>query len=154
MHEDRDNYIILITLLPVVICIGLYATWRSAGEPSISLSGIPFPAISLPVLPDLRPYIPAAIMSWLRNIQRNGDTIFPAVGLGLFMGLVGMGAFVDLMKKLWKLVTPEPLDVAGPPTAESPITDAPAVLEYSARSALRGEEAAHHVSVTLDNPRG
>jgi hypothetical protein len=154
MHEDRDNYIILITLLPIVIFIGLYATWRSAGEPPIALPGVPFPAISLPVLPDLRPYIPAAIMSWLRNIQRNGDTIFPAVGLGLFMGLVGMGAFVDLVKKVWKLVMAEPLDDAGPSTTELPIADIPPVLEYSARSALRGEDTAHHVSVTLDNPRG
>jgi hypothetical protein len=153
MREERDNYIILITLLPIAIFIGLYATWRSAGEPSISL-GIPFPDISLPVIPDLRPYVPATIMSWLRNIGRNGDTIVPAVGLGLFMGLVGMGALSDLAKKLWKWATPEPLGATGPPTAESPITDAPAVLEYSARSALRGEEAAHHVSVTLDNPRG
>jgi hypothetical protein len=106
MHEDRDNYIILITLLPVVLFIGLYATWRSAGEPAIPVPGLPFPSISLPAMPDLQPYIPTAVTSWLRNVERNSDTIFPALGFGIFMGLVGMGACVDLVKKVWRYVAP------------------------------------------------
>jgi hypothetical protein len=102
MHEDRDNYIILITLLPLVLFIGLYATWRSAGEPALGIPSIPFPTITLPVMPDLQPYIPSAVTSWIRNVQRNADTIFPALGVGLFMGLIGMGACIDLVKKLWR----------------------------------------------------
>jgi hypothetical protein len=102
VHEDHDNYIILITLLPAVLFIGLYATWRSAGEPSLAVPGLPVPNLSLPVIPDLQPYIPSAVTSWIRNIQRNGDTILPAVALGVFMGLVGMGALIDLVRKTWR----------------------------------------------------
>jgi hypothetical protein len=91
MRDDRDTFIILMTLIPLAVMFLAFSVWHNSGS-------LPFPSmpnISLPALPDIHIPVPGFVATWSDYLNSHGEVMFPALAAGLIVGIVGAGTLID-----------------------------------------------------------
>ena len=119
MHKDRGPIFIVLSLAPLGLALAFFVSWHDSGEKNFALPTIPWPNVTLPTLPPLpAPPIPVppAVVSFTNYVGGHAGTLFPGLGVGLFLGLVITGTLVDVAKLAERLF-------ATPPSSEEDAED-------------------------------
>lgn len=105
MKADRDSFIILLTFIPLVVCLILFLLWRSTGAgpfdlPKIDLPGVSLPGVTLGDFPGV-----GAIVSGVQGMGRNARNLAIGIGVGIVAGLLIAGIILDITRGARKLAT-------------------------------------------------
>lgn len=113
MKADRDSFIIVLTLVPVVIGVILYAVWQSTGNwpftlPSFSISTTTFPNLSYTDIPGL-----TGLVNAVQGKGGDAKTLAIGIGVGVVAGIVIAGIILDLTRGARKLAAARTRDTTG-----------------------------------------
>jgi hypothetical protein len=103
VKADRDGFIILLTLIPVLVGVGLFMIWQNSGNAPFQLPSLGLPSASLPNLsytdfPGL-----SGMVDGVQRMGRDAKTLAIGIGVGIVAGIVLAGIILDLTRGARKL---------------------------------------------------
>jgi ABC-type nitrate/sulfonate/bicarbonate transport system permease component len=103
LKADRDSFIILLTLVPVVIGVILFAVWQATGSgpfdlPSFNFSLSTLPNFTYSDIPGL-----TGLVDGVQHMGSDAKTLAIGIGVGVVAGIVIAGIILDLMRGARKL---------------------------------------------------